>query len=488
MFSTLVQKELKLIIQSPKFLLTFLICFVLVILSVFIGINEYKAAQKQYETVRELDKQDIENARSWMSVSVKPGRKPSPLQIFTSGTNFDVGRYAFVSEYRDAGLEHSFYSDDPVFAVFRNFDFSFIVTIVFSLLAILYTYNSINGEREEGTLKLLFANSIPKAQYILAKITGIWLGLIIPVILIILISLLLIILNKVPVSGQEWILIISHLVLSILYFTFFIILGVLFSARTKKSSISFLLLLVFWISFVFVVPRVGVMIASQYTQVPSLSEIESKKASSENSTWETYFTKNIEMQQKQMEATSGMSEAEREAFIDEKQYEWTKQEDALRAEQKKKIAEYTEKLNNDYNNKKEVLEKKALLFSRFSPASSYNLAVMNICGTDVGMKKRYETAIHKYKNRLTEFINKKKEEDGSGGGIRISVNSETGLTVNDGRKDRKLDVSEMPEFIHPEQNISIIYSSIAVDFGLLSIYILLAFGGAVHSFLKYDVR
>lgn len=488
MFRTLIQKELKLIIQSPKFLLTFLISFILVLLSVFIGINEYKSAQRQYETIRELNKQELETARSWTGVSVKPCRKPSPLQIFSSGTNSDIGRYAVVSEFTEVGLEHSFYSDDPIFAVFRNLDFTFIVTIVFSLLAILYTYNSINGEKEEGTLKLLFSNSIPKAQYILAKITGIWLGLIIPVILIILISLLLIILAEVPVSGQEWILIISHLVLSLLYFTFFIIVGVFFSARTGKSSISFLMLLVVWILFVFIIPRVGVMIAGQYASVPSLSEIESKKASFENTTWEEYFSKNMELQEKREEAKLGMTEAEKEAFEENNKYAWMQEENKLRSEQKKKIAEYAEKIGNDYANKRENLEQTALLFSRFSPSSSYKLAVMNISGTDVGMKQRYETAIRNYKTRFTEFMEKKKEEGGGSDGIQITVNSETGLSINDGRKNSKLDVSELPQFIYPERSISIIYSLIAIDFGLLSLYILLAFSGAVVSFLKYDVR
>lgn len=488
MFWTLVQKELKLIIQSPKFLLTFVICFILIMMSVVIGINEYKSAVKQYETVQELTRQDMESARSWAGISAKPYRKPTPLQIFSAGVNFDVGRFAVISEHREIGLEHSYYSDDPVFAVFRHIDFSFIVTIVLSLLAILYTYNSVNGEREEGTLKLLFSNSIPKAQYILAKISGLWLGLVIPLLLIVLISLLIIIVLKTPITGSEWISILFYLFLSILYFTFFIVLGVLFSARTKKSAISFLSLLVFWIAFVFIIPRVGVMVAGQFAKVPSLSEIESKKASYDKSLLDEFFKKTSDLNRKRNAEMGGMSEAEKEAYEDENSYTWMQENDALLQERKVKLAKYAEKLKQDYDNEKENLEKMALSFARFSPASSFNLAAMNLCGSDVGLKNRYENAISDYKNRFLNFIDKKKESSGSMGGISITMDSQKGMSIVDGRKNSKFDISEVPKFSVAEETLSINYSSIVVDFGLLSIYILLSFAGAVFSFLKYDVR
>ena len=44
MLSTLVIKELKAILLSPKFAATFAVASVLILLSVFIGIREYRAA------------------------------------------------------------------------------------------------------------------------------------------------------------------------------------------------------------------------------------------------------------------------------------------------------------------------------------------------------------------------------------------------------------------------------------------------------------
>jgi len=250
MLKLLIEKELKNIIQSPKFLATFITCSILIIMSVALGINEYNNALRQYNTARNLTKQEMTQARSWLGVSAKSFREPNPLQILSAGVNNDIGRYSLINGRSEVKLQNSIYSDDPIFAVFQYVDFTFIVTVIFSLFAILFTYNSINGEREEGTLRLVFSNSVPRSTYISAKFIGSWLGLVIPLMIPILIGLLMLFLFKVPLSGVQWISIIILILMAILYLTFFSAFGVFVSSLTKYSSVSFMILLVAWILFV----------------------------------------------------------------------------------------------------------------------------------------------------------------------------------------------------------------------------------------------
>jgi ABC-type Na+ efflux pump permease subunit len=77
-------------------------------------------------------------------------------------------------------------------------DLMFIVQVVLSLFAILFTYDSICGEREAGTLKLNFANPIPRTSYIISKIVGSWLGLSIPLIIPMLLGLALVLVCGIP--------------------------------------------------------------------------------------------------------------------------------------------------------------------------------------------------------------------------------------------------------------------------------------------------
>ena len=164
MFLTLVHKELRAIILSPKFVGTFAVCSILILLSIFTGIKEYKTMQSRYEANSDLVEQELRQSTSWGHMSSKVYRAPDPMQIFVSGLDYDIGRWAAISDEQGAKLENSAYSDDPIYAVFRFIDFAFIVQFVLTLFAILFTFNAINGEREDGTLKLVFSNAVSPFQ------------------------------------------------------------------------------------------------------------------------------------------------------------------------------------------------------------------------------------------------------------------------------------------------------------------------------------
>ena len=75
MLSLLIQKELKSIIASPKFAATFGTCAVLILLSVFIGIQEYRASMTQYETARQLNDQEMAESSSWSALHTRVYRQ-----------------------------------------------------------------------------------------------------------------------------------------------------------------------------------------------------------------------------------------------------------------------------------------------------------------------------------------------------------------------------------------------------------------------------
>ncbi|HSG29356.1 MAG TPA: ABC transporter permease subunit, partial [Candidatus Krumholzibacterium sp.] len=178
MFRTLVLKELKVYFTSPKFISTFIACSVLIILSVSIGIQDYRSDVRQYETARQLERQMLEERTDWGYISTRAFIEPDPMRIFVSGVTNDIGRFSLVSATEQVALRSSTYSNDPIFAVFRLLDLNFVFLVVMSLFAILFTYDAVNGERESGTLRLTFSNAVPRVKYIAAKFTGAWLGLI----------------------------------------------------------------------------------------------------------------------------------------------------------------------------------------------------------------------------------------------------------------------------------------------------------------------
>ena len=485
MLKILIQKELKSITVSKKFSITFLICSVLLLMSVLIGINEYKQAVTQYDTVHNMADERIQQLSSWHSVTYREHRKPSPLMIFTSGLSYDIGRWSDINSNSTVKLKNSIYSDDPIFAVFRIIDFTFIVQIIFSLLAILFTYNAVNGEKESGTLRLVFSNAVPRTKFLLAKCIGAWIGLIVPILIPILISVLLVMLYQIPMQNAEWIRLIMLIGASILYISVFIVFGVFMSTMSRDSNVSFLLSLVFWIGFVLIIPRGGVMVAGNLVSVPRIAEVEGLKVSYAKNKWENYYKA---MEDRMSENRTVHDDSEDEGISDDMMWAQLKAEDSLRKEVNNEIENYEATLLEDWENKQKEQQRLGFLLSRISPAATFQLVAMSLSYTDISLKSSYEEVLKEYRTSFNSYIDKKSENAGPGAGsIMISMDSDKGVDIKMGR-DNAIDVSDRPQFTHPQLKISDIINAYMTNISILLLMITTLLCAAFYSFLRYDLR
>jgi roadblock/LC7 domain-containing protein len=409
------------------------------------------------------------------------------LQVFVAGLQNDIGRLSDVSPVEEVKLTHSVYSDDPIFAVFRFVDLTFIVQVVLSLFAILFTYDAINGEREGGTLALSFSNPLPKATYLTGKVFGAWVGLVLPLMIPALLCILLVLLLQVPFDGGHWIRIGVFGVIALLYFTFFAMLGLLISALTRRSSVSFLLSLVAWIALVLIIPRAGVMAAGQIVHVPSVAEMDGRIAAYAKEQWARHMNDMQARWQQRNAIMAPMSADERTAYQQQHEWEWFQQEDSSRSEVQKDIEQQTGRFMEDLRNRKETQIRLGLGLSRFSPASAFQLAAMRLAGTDVDLKTRYEDAMQAYRREFNAYRQKRERESG-GGGIRISMDNVRGFSFSAPRDAGSLNLSDMPVFTPPTQSLLEYIAPSFIDIGLLLVLGSAAFAGAFAAFVRYDVR
>lgn len=488
MIKILIEKELKSIFQSPKFVATFGVCSILILLSIFIGIQEYRGSVAQYETATELVNQQMAEATSFRQLQNRVYRAPQPMQIFVSGVNYDVGRLSDIGSQQEVKLEQSSYSDDPLFAVFRFIDFTFIVQVVLSLFAIMFTYDAINGERENGTLKLALSNAVPRGHYLFSKFVGSWVGLTVPLLIPILIGVLLVMVFRVPMTGMDWVKLLTLIGVSILYFTFFIALSLLVSSLTRRSSVSFLILLVLWITLVLIVPRAATMAAGQLVDVPTVAQNESQKDRFRTDQQNTLNDARGNRWRERMSSLEGATREERRAFFNANREAWDKEENELRDEMESNIAEHSRLLNQDLRNAKLQEERLAFILSRFSPASAFQLTAMNLGGTNTSIKERYEEQMNAYRETFNNYVEAKLQEERdervrqyqrSGGGRRI-------MFMGSGAE--AVDASDRPRFVEPEESVADVLRPSVLDFGLLSVFTVLAFAGAFVAFIRYDVR
>lgn len=471
MIRLIVEKELKDIIGSTKFAVTFGACAVLILLAFYVGGRNYLVGMEQYEAGKRESLRKLEGITDWNEVrSNLISLPPQPIASLVMGVSNDIGRNTDVSGRGELSAEDSRYGEDPIYAVFRFLDLDFVFQIVLSLFAILFAYDAINGEKEQGTLRLTFANPVPRAQYIIGKMIGSFLALAIPLLVPILIGALILVLLGIPMGANEWVRLAFVMLVGYLYFGAFLAISLFVSTRTERSSSSFLISLVIWILSVMIIPRTAVLIAGRAVDVPSVDEISSQKSRFAASLWQEDRKKMSDFR-----APEGTPP-------DKVMTEFQKFMQTIGDAREKKMQEFNGRLNEDRLNKQLVQERLAFGLARISPSATFSLAAMAIGSTGIHLKDAYKRSAEQYQGSFGEFI-KEKTGQTPGGGIVFRIS-----TDNDEPKKKPINPNEMPAYNFQQEPVSASLGVLAIDLGVLMLFNIIFFVGAFVSFLRYDVR
>lgn len=469
MLRDIIAKEIQDTIMSPKFVFTFLLCTILILLSVYTGINNYQAEQKEYSAAVALNKKNLENQPTYQNLAgtgIKINRPPQVLSTIVNGIQEAVGRVATINIAFDPSMIESKYSSSPIFAVFGALDLTFIVKIVLSLFAILFTYDAIVGEKERGTLKLALSNKVPKDRLILGKAIGGFISLLIPLIIPLVLGLLiLLIYPNISLSGDDWVRLCIIGILFLLYLSVFFTLGLFISARTTKSSTSFLILLFVWVTFVTIIPKAAIMTAAQINPIPSVHEITAQKDA-----YLQEIQKEAVVEQRQYVKDNPRPEkAEEIAKWNEDLKKWAED---FQQRLTSKIDERNAAIERDYQAKMRGQQKLAVNLSRISPASALMFGTMNLARTGIIEHERFLNSVKNYKPIFTKWINAKM--------IRS-------LNLGGGEQP-KPELDDMPQHEFIPERLGDSIKRMLPDLMLMILLIIVFFMGAYISFIRYDVR
>lgn len=470
MLKNLIEKEIRENISSTKFSITFGICSMLIILAFYIGAQNYKIADTRYNAAKSENLRQLEGLTDWLSVrDFRIFLPPNPLETLVSGVSNDIGRTIQVDGKSELAAEDSRYGNEPIYAVFRFLDLEFIFQIVLSLFAVLFAYDSINGEKEKGTLKLAFANPLPRDVYLVSKILGSIISLLIPLLIPFLIGLLILPALNVTFTTDEWLRLTLTIVSGFVYVASFLILSVFISCTTWQSSNSFLILLAFWIFAVMIIPRISVIVSGWIVDVPEIDKVNTMKS--------RYMSQLFNEDKK---AISSFKPT-RSNNPEEMMKEFNKFMQELHDNREEKFKEFATRLNEDHTNKENQMINIALMFARISPASVFSLTINKLAGTSLKLQKDYYKAASDYQIQFNNFI-QTKTGISPGGMIRFRVESDTG------EKPRPINPRELPEFNFKKPGINNILSEFLPDIALLLLFNLIFFSGAYISFRNYDLR
>ncbi len=474
MLGTLIRTQILENVYGIKFVVTFIVCTLLVIAATITGIGRYEAQLSEEQKILSINNGNLEEAGSWREANrtgLKVIKPTSALGIFSSGLEESVGRTATVKEGDFPHMEDSVYSTAPIFAVFGDLDLTFIIKIVISLFAILFTYDMISGEKERGTLKLCLSNPLPRNTYLLGRTIGSFVSMLIPLLIPLLIGLLIIMmLGDVNFSMDDWVRLGIIILSYVLYMLAFFSAGLFVSALTRKSAVSFLVLLFVWVLFVLVIPKASMMIADEVYPIPGINEVRAQQFQLQRDFWHTLWEKTSEEFQKVQETVSREERWRRMREI----------RNTIREQYEPAYLQQNEKLVNDFKQQQSNLTNLAMSISRISPASALTYVGLNIAGTGFHNQENFLQQLTTYRERFSKFVDAQivKEEQNS---------SRRGF-MHGPAAQGQLDTSLIPNFSFASMSLSESVNLSLIDLMMMAIVSIIFYLLGFVLFIRYDVR
>ena len=270
MIGQLIIKELRINLLSLRLSFAFLMLLPLVGVSVYILCNDYAQRQKDYDAKAAL------HGRAAATERITVDRPPTPMMALIGGATVTTANSVSLLYY-DAPRAKGGYDHTPIYYIFPRTDYLFIVGIVMSLLALLFSYDAISYERERGTLRLALANALPRDIVLLGKWIGGYLALFFPCTIALLLGILILVLHPaVHLATTDWWALCLILLVAWIYLAVFFSMGLLISATTRTTDGAAIRCLFVWVLLALIIPGGAPRVAQRFLPTPSVQEMARK--------------------------------------------------------------------------------------------------------------------------------------------------------------------------------------------------------------------
>jgi ABC-type Na+ efflux pump permease subunit len=267
MFLRMIQKEIVQHVLSLRFAVTFVLFIVLIFASVFVTTNEFVRQREQRDSISAESKKRLieicameETDDAVRTLAYWEGKTDvipvSPYSWFGQGMQASyppavVTKANRVSRPMERGGQVA-----EMGRTTRIPDFVYVVNVVLSLLAILLLFDSVCGEKEAGTLRLMLTNAVPRAQVLLAKWIGGYIVLLVPFLLATT-GAVVYALAKGAFTSDQTGRVLFLVLTACLYIAVFFNISLFISTTTSRSATSLLVCLLVWVMAVLVVPNMA---------------------------------------------------------------------------------------------------------------------------------------------------------------------------------------------------------------------------------------
>jgi ABC-type transport system involved in multi-copper enzyme maturation permease subunit len=473
MLGTLIKKDVLNSIFSFRFVVIFALLLVVVPITIFILTNDYVKKVDEYSFRQNGIENYLKNYAHFNRIGniIAPSQPPIPFYSLVRGISSDVNMNKF--------------DDDPLPVVFPLLDLVFIVGILLSLAALIFSYDAVCGEKEDGTLKLMMSNRLARSKILLGKIVGGTLTLLIPFILSLGLGLFVILLNsRVAWTGTDWAILALVFLGTVIYVFLFFVLGVFISARHHSSSASIMTSLFVWVLLILVIPNLSPYLASLISPAPSQIKMEREASRLTDVERDDLGRKLMaerlrEIVKKYPVLAERFSEAEAKARVEkdpafrEAYQARTKEVDAAWSEAKSKKRD---DLRQEFDRKVGAQTRLSRDLSMISPLADFTYMATDLTSTGTMNLDHFR--------RLSDDI----WDPAYGQYVRDRMAALQKQNPAVDWSNTPVDVSDMPRFQYKEEALAARVKGILWPMAILIFMNLILFSAAYISFIRYDVR
>ncbi len=354
---------------------------------------------------------------------------------------------------------------------FGDLDWVFIISLPLSFMALFYTYDSICGERDAGTLRLILSRPIPRYKVLVGKYAGAMITIGLPLFVGLFVSLIIVISsNIVELNTSDWTKMLVIVLLSILYLSIFTLLGIFVSSRLNYSTNSMVVLLLVWVGLVILIPCLGRAVSDVFYKAPS------------DAVWTRKYSEMLD--QLVREAKAGKFGPNALGYHSDPNHPSVNPPAAARYWNA--FSAGVRQQREEGHNQQVAQALAGRRYAYLSPTVIYQQASEAIVGTGIHRCIKIWEQINRYRNQLKEYILSQDAKDSDS--LHLLLFPEDLVRDWKAISNKPVDFGAVPKFQEKDLALGESLRLAIWDIGLLALFNLVFFAAAFLSFLRYDVR
>ena len=255
------------LLKSRRIYLTVFMFLVLYVSVFVVRVTDYQKQINQYLADVQQADAVMQNPANYSYINPRAIHQPLIFSIYNQGFRFNrVINIEFYEPISNSITQNE--ERNPLYYENNQLDITFLITFFLSLFILLISYDSVNGEKKTGTLRLLLTFPIKRQSFVLKKILGVFIFVAVTFSIPYILSILcLVLIYANMLTGSFFLSAFFYWFLVMLFIFFFSLMGIFVSVCTMAPSRSLVFSLLVWILFCIVLP-----ISWDYLVSPKLYE------------------------------------------------------------------------------------------------------------------------------------------------------------------------------------------------------------------------